>query len=924
MLTIQKAILISAGLSVLLPLSAAPIATHAAISDDGRTLDITAPGIDAFVSEFSATVEIDGVRKLLRSSEGDPRKPLGKTVEKTPYGSAQISVSTVEFPVEKVALDLRLGQIPGVPGVLAQPVLHNRSSHAIKLISLAAVDMPVPPATLALPQDGDKVWLAPQTAAAIREGHGKCQADRSTDGNPLTIGGKVFARGLGTHASSEIEFSLGGAFKRFQASVGADDEKPSATVGFEVRVDGRKLFESGVMKKGDAAKTVDVDVTGAKTLLLVVNDGGDGITDDHADWAEARLIVDPAAKTLSARQAKLALAGSANDWIATVYAQSTNGGPPNYIGTLAELGNGLNIREYGSIYRKDGAGFLFGPVGEPIAYLENQVTGTPDGKATLRISSDMSGITVDPGESRSGQQAVLLMEPPRQALARWSDWATKTHGSRTAKGSLAGWCSWYHLTKNIKESDVMGIVDAVKADPTRLRPQVIQIDDGYQDLDGKWDANEKFPKGMPYYAKRIAETGARPGLWMAMTMIGVKHPWLQNPANMEAVWGKAFKKESDFRPDETGWLDPTHPRAIEHIAERIRHAVDSGFTYLKLDFNNIGNGGWHEKKKTSFQIMREHYTRMRKAAGEDTYILACMTEPNRAVLGLVDAHRDSHDAHRGGVRSAINDALRSYQLNDRWFAIDNDIYYMAPDVNEVGGVQGGWNLHRTWLSMMGLSGGAALTSDPWHWDVLKPHRRTVEIMQPAAKMRSEVLDLGTAKDWPRLVSTIKRSWGNTAVALLWNPAEQAQSITLDLAQAGLDPSRTYAVWSFWDNKFLGTAKGTWSTPQLEGWACQHLVFTPIDGTAANAPVLIGSNLHISSGVAEIKAVACSSKGIQVSLTDAGAREGKLFFHSTQPLKLEKSAGLEVGPVEKAGENIWSIEVRARRSGTGQWIEFTHR
>jgi hypothetical protein len=62
----------------------------------------------------------------------------------------------------------------------------------------------------------------------------------------------------------------------------------------------------------------------------------------------------------------------------------------------------------------------------------------------------------------------------------------------------------------------------------------------------------------------------------------------------------------------------------------------------------------------------------------------------------------------------------------------------------------------------------------------------------------------------------------------------------------------------------------------------------------------------------------------VYLTDAGAREGKLFFHSTQPLKLGKSAGLEVGPVEKAGENIWSIEVRARRSGTGQWIEFTHR
>ena len=45
----------------------------------------------------------------------------------------------------------------------------------------------------------------------------------------------------------------------------------------------------------------------------------------------------------------------------------------------------------------------------------------------------------------------------------------------------------------------------------------------------------------------------------------------------------------------------------------------SGFTYLKLDFNNIGSGGWWEKKRTSFQIMRDHYTNMRQAAGESTY-----------------------------------------------------------------------------------------------------------------------------------------------------------------------------------------------------------------------------------------------------------------------------------------------------------------
>src|SRR5207253_5203397 len=44
----------------------------------------------------------------------------------------------------------------------------------------------------------------------------------------------------------------------------------------------------GVMKKGGAAKAVDVDITGVTKLELRVTDGGDGVTWDHADWADAQ------------------------------------------------------------------------------------------------------------------------------------------------------------------------------------------------------------------------------------------------------------------------------------------------------------------------------------------------------------------------------------------------------------------------------------------------------------------------------------------------------------------------------------------------------------------------------------------------------------------------------------------------------------
>jgi hypothetical protein len=44
------------------------------------------------------------------------------------------------------------------------------------------------------------------------------------------------------------------------------------------------------MRRDDPARWVDIDVTGAKTLELIVGDGGNGIACDHADWADARLL----------------------------------------------------------------------------------------------------------------------------------------------------------------------------------------------------------------------------------------------------------------------------------------------------------------------------------------------------------------------------------------------------------------------------------------------------------------------------------------------------------------------------------------------------------------------------------------------------------------------------------------------------------
>jgi len=126
-------------------------------------------------------------------------------------------------------------------------------------------------------------------------GWGPVEKDKSNgestagDGRSITLNGVTYAKGLGTHAASDVSVPLNSC-TRFRSDVGVDDEVGSnGSVVFQVYVDGVKKYESPILKGSSATATADVDVTGGKTLRLVVTNGGDGTSYDHADWAGARV-----------------------------------------------------------------------------------------------------------------------------------------------------------------------------------------------------------------------------------------------------------------------------------------------------------------------------------------------------------------------------------------------------------------------------------------------------------------------------------------------------------------------------------------------------------------------------------------------------------------------------------------------------------
>jgi hypothetical protein len=119
--------------------------------------------------------------------------------------------------------------------------------------------------------------------------------NQSIEGQPLRVAGKTYQKGLGVHAPSELDYACLPEYRRFVAVAGLDDEKaddPRSSVVFEVYAGKKLLAASPVLKRpGLSSWHFNVAIPAqTKAIRLVVNDAGDGLAADHADWVDAGFL----------------------------------------------------------------------------------------------------------------------------------------------------------------------------------------------------------------------------------------------------------------------------------------------------------------------------------------------------------------------------------------------------------------------------------------------------------------------------------------------------------------------------------------------------------------------------------------------------------------------------------------------------------
>lgn len=137
-----------------------------------------------------------------------------------------------------------------------------------------------------------------------RQETGQTRLNRSFKDTELSVGGKKYAQGIGTHATSMIPLPVpdknGHRVVSLEGACGIDDGADGeGSVEFRVMSGSRVLWSSGVMKRGMPAKKFSVKVAenGIRHLYLMA-DRGENNNYDHADWLELAWKMDGQAQAV--------------------------------------------------------------------------------------------------------------------------------------------------------------------------------------------------------------------------------------------------------------------------------------------------------------------------------------------------------------------------------------------------------------------------------------------------------------------------------------------------------------------------------------------------------------------------------------------------------------------------------------------------
>lgn len=264
----------------------------------------------------------------------------------------------------------------------------------------------------------------------------------------------------------------------------------------------------------------------------------------------------------------------------------------------------------------------------------NQLSAIIDtGKTVLEPNTE---ITLEKLILASGDNAETLLNIYAQETA-------SRMKARTFPKIPTGWCSYYYYYGQETENDILENARFLSRHRDSMPVEYIQIDDGWQKSRGNWLEShpEKFPHGMEWMATEIQKLGFKPGIWIAPFLVSENTEVYQKHRD----WLLRDSQGELLAMGDNYFLDSSHPDALEWLTKCFKTMKNWGYTYFKLDFMMVETcygAIYHDKNITRVQACRRGLMAIRKAVGDDSFILGgtVLVSPS---VGLVDGCRISTD-----------------------------------------------------------------------------------------------------------------------------------------------------------------------------------------------------------------------------------------------------------------------------------------
>lgn len=445
---------------------------------------------------------------------------------------------------------------------------------------------------------------------------------------------------------------------------------------------------------------------------------------------------------------------------------------------------------------------------------------------------------------------VQLLAYDADPLQDYVSAVAQHNAARVPAQTLVGWCSWYHYFDKVTETDIRANLQRLVQDRNRLPLTLFQIDDGFEQNVGDWEANAKFPAGMKALAELISVNKFTAGVWLAPFVVRPdsqlvqQHPeWLIKAGKNFASAGFVFNKFSYG-------LDTTLPAVQDFTRELITRAVcEWGYPYLKLDFLYAAalKGERHDATKTRAQALALGLKLIREAAGEETFLLGCGC-PLGTAVGVVDAMRISADVapswgakvygvplpllDEPATRNAIRNTITRSALHKRWWLNDPDCL-LVREATELSLAE-----VQALASVIALSGGMFLVSD----DMTRLSAARREIVEKVLPLdfpawRLQVPALLTKEMPTELRVDLQGAVGMWQLVGLFNWSERPLRQQLNVQGES-------HVWDFWNEAYTRVGGGAAYTVELAPHSGRLLGVRAVTA----GPQFIASTLHFSQGL----------------------------------------------------------------------------